>query len=132
MNKTRRPIENKIRKKMAKAIKVAQIEYSMKQQPKRSDELNALEELKKYPKKIAETDKSLIKKMEKEMGIKKKKLHSAHHSKRTSPGKVLGQDAAPAIVHKESAKWEKTVVKQSVMKGKMLDKKMNKSKPRTK
>ena len=128
MNRIRRPMEVKTRKKMDKAIKTAQAAYSIKEQPPRSDQLKAMEELKKYPKKIAKTNKSMIVSVEKEMGIKKKKLHSPHHSKRTTPGEVIGQDAAPASVHKESVRWDKTVVAQSVIKGKSLTHKMNKKK----
>lgn len=128
MNRNRRPIETSIRKKMSKEIKLAQATYSIKEEPPRTDQMAAMTEVKKYPKKTAKTEKSIIETMKNQMQIKKKKKHSVHHSKRSAPGELLTQDAAPASVHKESTRWDKTLVSQSVVKGKALTHKMNKRK----
>ncbi len=50
------------------------------------------------------------------------------HSKRTTPGEVLGKPTAPTSIHPESTKWTKTLSLQAKTKKQSLDKKLSKHK----
>ena len=58
------------------------------------------------------------------------KTKTRRTSKRTAPGKVLGQDSAPGYVHTENSHWLKTIEKQTLGRGKRLIKKILKGKKR--
>ncbi len=122
MNRSKRAMPNKLRKKISKEIRLAQAKYPMPETRQYSDELTTKEMLKKYPKKIAKKQAELLQKSEKRVGIKKKKLHK-NVSKRTTPGAIPSDYSPPAIVHKEGKRWIKTLTKQSVGQRKSLARK---------
>ena len=111
MNRSKRAMPHKLRKKMGKEIRLSQAGYPVPEDRKYSDELTAKEMLKKYPKKVAKKQTELLKSSEKTIAIKKKKLHKIT-SKRTTPGTVPS-DSPPAIVHKENKRWIKVLTKQT-------------------
>jgi hypothetical protein len=128
MNRTRRPMDERVRKKVNKEIKSGEKQYiARKIATARTDTLTADEEVKKYPKKIRKTDQSLLASLKKNFAIKKKKI-SARHSKRTTPGSVEGQPSAPASVHPEGKRWEKTLQLQNNAGRKALSAKLLKKK----
>jgi hypothetical protein len=97
---------------MAKEIRLAQNAYPTPETHQYSDELTVKEMLKKYPKKAAKKKEALLKAMQK--GIKKKKSLSAS-SKRTTPGSNISTtESSPAHVHREGARWLKTLTKQAL------------------
>lgn len=51
-----------------------------------------------------------------------------HSSKRTTPGELTTRDAAPQHPNVEGDRWQKTLVKQSQIKNKILTKQMAKKK----
>lgn len=128
MNRNRKPLEKRMRKKIDKEIRSAQSEYAKKDPLPNSDQLRAEEMLKKYPKKTIKAEKGIIASTKKNFEIKKKKEHSSHHSKRTTPGEVMEQDATPAHAHAEGQRWQKLSVKQSVNRGQAMKRKLSKKK----
>ncbi len=130
MNKTRKPLDNQNRKKQAKEVKKGQKILSEPEELSRTDTLTVAKALKKLPSKTKKADKALVESLVKNMEVKKTKLN-AKHSKRTTPSEIDTHESAPAYVHKEGARWEKTVVKQSVGKGKALTSKIVKRATKT-
>jgi len=124
MNKGKRGMPSQLRKKMGKEIRSAQAAYPSVEERKYSDELTAKEMLKKYPKKIAQKRAELLKAMEKNFAIKKKKnAREKMPSKRTTPGEVPST-STPAITHREGQRWIKTLTKQSLEKRMILNHKV--------
>jgi hypothetical protein len=110
MNKSKRGMPNKLRKKMEKEIHHAQAGYSSSED-QYGDELLAKEMLKKFPKKGAKKEASLLAAVEKSLANKKLKNQKLT-SKRTTPGRVLIK-TAPAYPNKEGSRWIKTLTKQN-------------------
>jgi hypothetical protein len=121
MNKSKRPMTNRLRKKMAKEIRLAQPAFYQPEPRQYSNELTPQELLKKYPKKLAKKQKELLNSATKSIALKKKKHKKL--SKRTNPGDVPGKISSPGIVHKEGRHWIKTLTKQSIQQRKVLMKK---------
>ncbi len=113
MNRSKRPMTNKLRKKMEKTIRNAQGAYPVPETYEYSDRLTTQEMLKKYPKKVAKKQQELLVAAEKRMEIKAKRPKHIP-SKRTTPGEVMERDAAPANVHVEGKRWIKTLTKQNL------------------
>ncbi len=67
--------------------------------------------------------------MDKKLAIKRKKKGS-HQSKRTTPGEVMGRDAAPRIVHLEGKRWINTTESQIQAKKKITQRRILKKKGR--
>lgn len=135
MNHNRKPLTSRTRKKLAKEVRVAQSEYAKKELPPQSNELKVDQVIQRYPKKLAKTDKSIVESMKKNFEVKKKKSVKHHskgasvgRSKRTTPGQLMGQDAAPAHVHTENERWQHQTVVQSVNRGQALKRKLSKKK----
>lgn len=128
MNKNRKPLDASVRKKVNKNVYTAQSAFAKKAPPLLSNQLTPNDMLKRYPPKLRLADKRLLDSELKRIKIRKKvDTVSYHtHSKRTTPGEVEGRDAAPAIVHKESARWNKNLKLQSVARNKSLTKKLSK------
>ena len=111
MNKSKRPMANKVQKKMAKSVRNAQTGVPSPEIRKYSDELTAKEMLKAYPKKAAAKKEALVESMKKGIAAKKTKAKKGV-SKRTTPGTVPS-DSTPANVLKEGLRWIKTLTKQT-------------------
>jgi hypothetical protein len=112
MNRSKRMMSNKLRKKMGKEIRLAQARYPAPESLQYSDELTAKEMLKKYPKRVAKKIEATVKGTEKRIEIKKLK-HQKMSSKRTAPGGVPA-DSSPSNAHKEGRRWIKTLIKQNL------------------
>lgn len=123
MNKTRRPLTNQTRKKQAKEVKKGQKILSEPEELGRSDTLKVAKSLKKYPAKSQKASKALIDSVVKNMEVKKTKA-KAKRSKRTTPSEMDMHESPRASTHIEGERWEKTLVKQSVGKGKALTSKI--------
>lgn len=115
---------------MNKNVRAAQAAYAQSEPPLLSDQITPKDILNKYPKKIRMHDKSELESELKRMAIKKKvKTTSYHkHSKRSTPGEVEGRDSAPAHVHVESDRWQKTLRVQTAERNKVFMKKSLKRK----
>jgi hypothetical protein len=111
MNKSKRPMPARIRKKMGKEVRLAQTTASTDEDRKYSDELTAKEMLKKFPKKADKKKGQIIQAMERVIAIKKKKATKAV-SKRTAPG-VAPSGSAPAYPNREGKRWIKNLTKQT-------------------
>ncbi len=126
MNRSKRSLNNRLSKKIEKEVRTAQVEYQSPQDRAYSDQLTTQEMLKKYPKKVAKKKKSPLDSMQKRFKFKKQ-IAKRIPSKRTTPGEVPST-SSPAFVHKEGARWVKTLVKQSTIQRKRLQKKSLKKK----
>lgn len=122
MNKSKQPIAKNHNKKMQKEIRVAQSAYPVKEELPRTDKLSAKDALKKYPPKVVKAEAAVIESTQKNMEVKKKKLH-ANPSKRTTPGEVHGRESAPSNAHNEGTRWIKTLEKQAVIQSKTVRRK---------
>ena len=97
---------NRARKKMNKEFRSSTIQPSPQLM---SNTTKAEGLLSRYPKKVQKKEKALLKSLDKNIAVQRKKKTSPH-SKRTSPG-APGTDereAAPKIVHLEGRRWIKT------------------------
>ena len=112
MNRAKRQLTNRIQKKMAKTIRIAQGRYPIPAIHESSDEMTAQELLKKYPKRQAKKNKEILIAAQKNLAIKKKK-HQKITSKRTTPG-LVDPDSSPAHVHPEGKRWMKTIIRQNL------------------
>ncbi len=130
MNKNRKALDARVRRKMNKTVRLGQNSFAKKEPLPTTDDINAELLLKKYPSKLRLKDKALIRSELKRMEIKKKvKTTSYHtHSKRTTPGQVEGRDSPPAHVHPESAKWDKNLKMQNIVQNQSFTKKFLKRK----
>ncbi len=125
MNRSKGSLTSRLAKKMKKEVHNSQKEYLKPEDRLYSDQLTTQEMLKKFPKKLAKKTKSLIDSMQKRVKLKKK-LREGARSRRTTPGQEEGQQAAPAYVNKEGARWIKTLTSQNKVKQKSLRKKLSK------
>ncbi|MBS0651825.1 MAG: hypothetical protein JSR93_11755 [Verrucomicrobia bacterium] len=126
MNRSKRSLNNKLSKKIQKEVRNAQAEYQRPAERAYSDQLTTREMLKKYPKKVAKKDKSLLDAMQKRVKLKKQ-IAKRISSKRTTPGQVPS-NSTPAYVHKEGARWVKTLTTQNKVQRKRLQIKLSKKK----
>lgn len=124
MNRNRRPIPAKDRKKMEKEVLKGQKKLASKKTGPRSDETTAEVEVKKYPK----VKKALIEKTK--SAIQAKKKDAAHKtSKRTTPGPENEvRESPPAHIHPEGERWQKTLGLQNKTNRKKLTAKLNRQK----
>lgn len=111
MNRAKRAMPNKLRKKMTKEIRVAQAQYPSPEARRYSDELTAKEMLKKYPKKRAKKISETVQATGKRFNVKKK-MQKRNTSKRTTPG-TTPANSTPAVVHREGGRWIKTLTQQA-------------------
>ena len=125
MNRSKLSMNNRLSKKIQKEVRNSQKEYLRPEERLYSDQLTAEEMLKKYPKKSAKVKISLINSMQKGMKLKKKAPARAA-SKRTTPSEGHIPAAAPAHVLKEGVRWAKTLVSQSKIQRKGLQRKLSK------
>jgi hypothetical protein len=126
MSHARHPMDGKMRKKANKEVKRGQKNLLKPDKQPCSDTLTVEKELKRYPKKIVERERSLLTTLKKNMQIKKKKAGNQNISKRTTPGTVEGQPSSPAYPHVEGGRWNKTLNLQNKMKGRAIATKLNK------
>lgn len=112
MNRSKRPLSARDRKKMDKAIRDSQGVYPLKETRLYSDELTEKEMLKKFPKRVGKKQQAQLKAMI--HGFIKKKNSHKKVSKRTTPGTVPS-DSAPAFVHPEGKRWIQTLTKQALL-----------------
>jgi hypothetical protein len=111
MNRSKRPISARLRKKMTKAIRDSQTGLPPSQANQYSDELTAKEMLKIYPKRAAKKKEELLAAMK--ASIKSKQIKTKKgHSKRTTPG-LVQPDSSPAYPHREGKRWIKNLNKQT-------------------
>ena len=121
MNRNRRPMPGKTRKKMEKEVRTAQKELPISEELARSDETSADEQIKRYPK----VNKTLIDNATSGMKVKKKKKEHKR-SKRTSPGEENEvRESPPAHIHPEGVRWQKTLDLQNKDRRKKLTKKLD-------
>jgi hypothetical protein len=111
MNRTKRPISNKLSKKIAKSIRNAQIGIPSPEIRRYSDELTAKEMLKAYPKKQARKKEELLNSMKKSVEAKRAKSKKMV-SKRTTPG-TIPSNSSPASTQREGARWIRTLTSQT-------------------
>ena len=123
MNRAKGQLDKRVNKKRDKAVKYGQNGYYVKPQLPLSDAIHPEDILKQQPKKIAKKDAEALRSAMKRMALKKK--HSAH-SKRTTPGEVDERPSAPASVHPEGRRWQKTLTLQNKVQRKSLTKKLSK------
>jgi hypothetical protein len=122
MNRNKRPMTSTLAKKKHKEVRSAQNQYPARNIKVNSDALTEKELYKMYPKRKApKTAKTAKKKT-----APKRKIGSKV-SKRTTCGTV-SEKSPPANIHREGKVWAKTVVKQSVSKGKTLSRAQTKRK----
>jgi hypothetical protein len=119
MNKTKRPMNNRLAKKNKKEVHSAR---GRNANAKLADELTEKELKKRYPtRKTAKQTKTV------KHPVAPKKKVGTKLSKRTTSGTVEAT-SSPASIHREGAVWNKTLVKQSLNKRKTLSKKLSKRK----
>jgi hypothetical protein len=122
MNKVKKPMDVRQRKKLDKEVRKAQNPASastLKVLPEGRKEL-----LPKYRKKKPVE-------MERERRrVEVKKKYAAKHSKRTTPGELEGQDTPPEHVNREGKRWIQTVEKQTLSRTRTLNKKNSKQGPK--
>ncbi|HEY2810300.1 MAG TPA: hypothetical protein VGJ00_02780 [Rhabdochlamydiaceae bacterium] len=85
-----------------------------------SDELSPEQVLKKYPKRIAKTEKGMLQGLKKRLKAKESQKQKKH-SKRTNCGEV-DEHSPPAHVHVEGTRWVKNLRMQSKIERKRLGK----------
>jgi hypothetical protein len=119
MNKRQRSVSLRTRKKMSKELKSAQRPLAPDTRLY-SNELAPEQILKKYPKKIAKTEKGMLKGLKKRLQTRESQARKKH-SKRTNCGKV-DEHSPPAHVHVEGVRWVKNLRMQNRMERKRLGK----------
>lgn len=114
---------SQIRKKMKKELKDT---FPRPNLSAKSDSIKPEQLLSRIPAKNRKTDKSLLDSFEKNISIKKKKRLSPH-SRRSTPGEVVGRGSAPHHVHQENEHWmhstERKIANQNKIIGRKLAKK---------
>ncbi len=111
---------------MNKEVRAAQGAYQRPEDRAYSDELTAQEMLKRFPKKASPKKKALVEAFKKGIALKKQQKKRIP-SKRTTPGETPSL-SSPAFVHKEGARWEKTLKLQNRVQQKSLQRKLSKKK----
>jgi len=110
MNRTKRPIDNKLRKKMSKAIRNAQTGSPSIKSRKTDPEVTGKQMLKEFPNRAGKKKEELVAEIQMRITAKKNKAKGST-SKRTTPGDVPS-DSSPANAHREGKRWIKTTTKQ--------------------
>jgi hypothetical protein len=111
MNRSKRSMTTKARKKMTKAIRNAQSGTPSLGSRTQIDELTEKELLKKYPKRVVKKEAEKLTAIKK--SIKAKKVAGKRGlSKRTNTGAVEA-DSSPANAHREGGRWIKTLTRQT-------------------
>lgn len=108
MNRSKRPMNNQLRKKMSKEVRLAPSVKRVEQSRKDEDELTSKELLKKFPKKNPKKQAEKLKAIKRKIALKKKKPNKIP-SKRTTPGEVPIDYSPPSYPHKEGTRWIKTL-----------------------
>lgn len=121
MNKTKRSMPAKLRKKMNKELRSA---TNQPDSVLKSDRITPQDLLSRLPLKARKKEESLAKSAEKNIAIKKAKA-KAPHSKRTNTG-LIDVKSPPQIVHIEGKRWIKTLGKQTQAKRKVMTRQMTK------
>ncbi len=125
MNKPKHQTTNRLKKKMNKEIRASVLQPDP---VPTSDHIKAGQLLSRLPKKVQKKDQSLLKSLNKNLAIQKKKKR-APHSKRTTPGTV-DEQSPPHIIHVEGKRWIKTLNQQAQAKKKVIRRQMTKHKGR--
>ncbi|MBS0603620.1 MAG: hypothetical protein JSS60_01135 [Verrucomicrobia bacterium] len=112
MNRSKRSISLKLRKKMTKAIRNAQTGLPSIESRRNSDEMTAKELSRMYPKRGVKKKEELLNAVKKSIMTKRTKTKKSS-SKRTTPGKIPA-DTSPAYPHREGKRWIKTLTKQTL------------------
>lgn len=126
MNRSKQPLTKKNEKKVKKEVHSAQKTALALKKDNESDQLTAQELKKRFPKKPVKKQMGLFEKIKKTLSMKKNKQKKV--SKRTTPGKTIGQQAAPAVVHKEGKRWSKILTLQAKIQRKTRQRKSLKGK----
>ena len=123
MNRSKRPMFDKFRKKMAKAVRGLKNTFTSPESSKYADEETAKELAKKFPKSVKRKQ-ELLTEIEKKYITKrvrtKKGAVKKGTSKRTATGTVPA-DTSPANAHREGQRWIKTLTKQTLATQKVQD-----------
>ena len=125
MNRREEPLNNRVRKKNNKLVRASIETKGDIARPRSTRGQN----LAQQPRKTAVQTASRLKKTLASLKIKRKKNLSSR-SKRTSPGFVEGPISAPAMPHREGARWIQTVEKQTLTRTKRLNKRLGKTRPK--
>jgi hypothetical protein len=125
MNHREEPMSARSRKKVTKAVREGQ-KVAAGDQPaiRNTRGQNPAKASKKETKRLV----GELRKMRET--VKRKKLAKAHPgklSKRTTPGQV-DNESPPQYPHMEGSRWAKTTTKQSLLKSKLLSKRLSKKK----
>jgi hypothetical protein len=120
MNKTKRSMPAKLRKKMNKELRSA---TNQPDSVLKSDRITPQDLLSRLPLKVRKKEEALVKSAAKNIAIKKAKA-KAPHSKRTNTGG--GVKSSPQIIHIEGKQWIKTLGKQTQAKRKVMTRQMAK------
>lgn len=103
----------KLRKKMTKTIRDAQVGLLSPEGMKQQDKETAKEIQAKFPKKIDKKKAALLEAMKKKIRFAKTKA-TTKASKRTTPGSQHVDDFAPSDTNREGKRWIKTIIKQNL------------------
>jgi hypothetical protein len=103
-------MDNKLRKKMSKAVRAASTGVVVPPRKRPADPTATKELLKSYGRTVAPKKKGLLETIKIKFGFAKSKKGV---SKRTTPGSVPS-DSAPASPHKEGKRWIKNLLKQTL------------------
>lgn len=121
MNKSKKSIPARARKKMKKELRSA---ANLPDSVLKADRNTPKALLSRLPAKEQKKEIAALKSFEKNIAIKKAKL-KAPHSKRTNTG-LIDVKSPPQIVHIEGKRWIKTLGKQTQAKKKVMTRQMTK------
>ena len=113
MNRSKRSMTAKLRKKMTKTIRDSQVGLLSPEGMKQQDKQTAKEIQAKFPKKPDKKKAALLEAMKKKIRFAKTKA-TTKASKRTTPGSQHVDDFAPSDTHREGKRWMKTIIKQNL------------------
>ena len=111
MNKNKKPMNSKLRKKMEKEIRVSRTGKISAEVDQYGDKRTEKEWKAAHPRSPAKM-RDQMRQIKKTLAIKKKQRKKIL-SKRTTPGTVPS-DSTPAITHVEGGRWIKTLTKQNL------------------
>lgn len=118
MNRGRYQQDARVAKRVRKQVRQANPTAGQEELPRTTPRKTPLSKQRK--------DKSILASLHHQMALKKSRVRSKH-SKRTTPGEPIDRLFAPAVEHRESTHWIKTVVKQSVTRAKRLARKLKRA-----
>ncbi len=113
MNRSKRPMTTKLRKKMTKIIRDSQVGNLSPEGVKLQDKQTAKEMQVKFPKKPNKKKAALLEALKKKIRHAKAKS-TKKASKRTTPGSQHVDDFAPGNANREGKRWIKTIIKQNL------------------